>query len=89
MADVGFLYRARRALLPLPLIDRPRRIDPSELFPPVRERPVPALEGKRLARVSSGGGGAGGGGAAVSLAGVARVFEEAGGELPEIVGTTT
>ena len=80
-ADVRFLRRARRTLLPLPLVDRPRPIDASQIFPPVRERPVPALAGKRLALVPSGGGGA-----AVSLVGVARAFEEAGLEPAEIVG---
>ena len=80
-ADVGFLRRARRTLLPLPLVDRPQQFDASQVFPPARARPVPALEGKRIALVPSGGGGA-----AVSLVGVARAFEEAGVEPAEIVG---
>ena len=80
-ADLGFLRRARRTLLPLPLLDRPEEIDGSEVFPPFEERPVPALAGKRLAMVASGGGGA-----AVALVGVARAFEEAGLEPAEIVG---
>jgi NTE family protein len=80
-ADLGFLRRARRALLPLPLVDRPQRIDASQVFPPARKRPLPELEGKRVALVCSGGGGA-----AVSLVGVARAFEEAGVEPAEIVG---
>lgn len=80
-ADVGFLRRARRALMPLPLVDRPRQIDPSKVLPRARKRPVPALEGKRVALVCSGGGGA-----AVSLVGVARAFEESGVEPAEIVG---
>ncbi len=79
--DLGFLRRARRTLLPLPLLDRPEEIDGSEVFPPFEERPVPALAGKRLAMVASGGGGA-----AVALVGVARAFEEAGLEPAEIVG---
>jgi NTE family protein len=39
-ADVGFLRRARRSLLPLPLIDRPREINASDVFPPFEPRPV-------------------------------------------------
>lgn len=80
VADVGFLRRTRRALLPLPLIDRPEKIDSSGVFPPFESRPVPELEGKRVALVASGGGGA-----AVALVGVARAFEEAGIEPAEIV----
>ena len=80
VADVGFLRRARRSLLPLPLIDRPHQIDASAVFPRFERRPVEELEGKRLALVASGGGGA-----AVSLIGVARAFEEAGLEPAEIV----
>jgi NTE family protein len=79
--DLGFLRRARRALLPLPLVDRTERIDPDQVFPPAGSRPIPALEGKRVALVASGGGGA-----AVSLIGVARAFEEAGVKPAEIVG---
>ena len=79
--DIGFLRRARRALLPLPLIDRREPPDHTRVFPPFRERPFPALAGKRVALVSSGGGGA-----AVSLVGVARAFEEAGLEPAEIIG---
>ena len=71
--DIGFLRRARRTLLPLPLIDRPREIDASAVFPPFTERPVNAFDGKRVALVASGGSGA-----AVALVGVARAFEEAG-----------
>jgi NTE family protein len=80
VADVGFLRRARRALLPLPLIDRRSEVDGSTVFPPFESRPIPALEGKRVALVASGGGGA-----AVALVGVARAFEEAGLEPAEIV----
>ena len=80
-ADVAFLRRARRALLPLPLIDREPEIDTAAAFPPFRERPLPELAGKRVALVASGGGGA-----AVALIGVARAFEEAGLEPAEIVG---
>lgn len=80
-ADVAFLRRARRALLPLPLIDRQDEIDASTVFPPLHSRPISTLEGKRVALVASGGGGA-----AVALVGVARAFEEAGIEPAAIVG---
>jgi NTE family protein len=79
--DLGFLNRVRRAVLPLPIIDRQEPIDPSDVFEPLRKRPIPEFEGKRVALVASGGGGA-----AVSLIGVARAFEEAGIEPAEIVG---
>jgi NTE family protein len=81
VADLSFLRRARRALLPLPLIDRQPEVDTSAIFPPFRPRSVPPLEGKRIALVASGGGGA-----AVALVGVARALEEAGVEPAEIVG---
>ena len=81
VADVGFLRRARRALLPLPLVDREPEIDASAVFPPFHSQPVDALDGKRVAVVASGGGGA-----AVALIGVARALEEAGVEPAEIVG---
>ncbi len=79
--DVGFLRRARRALLPLPLIDRQEELDSAAVFPRFERRPRTDLQGKRIAVVASGGGGAG-----VSLVGVARAFEEAGVEPAEIVG---
>jgi len=79
VGDLAFLRRARRALLPLPLVDRREEIDASRVFPPFESRPVPEL-GKRVALVASGGGGA-----AVALVGVARAFEEAGLEPAEIV----
>lgn len=81
VADLGFLRRARRALLPLPLIDREPEIDAAAVFPPFHSRPVEALDGRRVAVVASGGGGA-----AVALIGVARALEEAGIEPAEIVG---
>ena len=81
VADLSFLRRARRALLPLPLIDRRPEVATSAIFPPFRSRSVPPLEGKRIALVASGGGGA-----AVALVGVARALEEAGVEPAEIVG---
>jgi NTE family protein len=73
--DIAFLRNMRRAALPLPLVDRPPEVDASTIFPPLRARPVPFLEGKRVALVASGGSGA-----CVSLVGVARALEEAGVE---------
>ena len=70
--DLGFLRNARRALLPLPLLDRPERV-PADVLPPFERRPAPALAGKRIGVVGSGGGGA-----AVAMIGMARAFEEAG-----------
>jgi NTE family protein len=81
VADIGFLRRARRALFPLPVIDREEEIDTSSIFPPFHPHPVPGLDGKRVVVVASGGGGA-----AVALIGVARALEEAGIEPAEIVG---
>jgi len=80
-ADARFLRRARRALLPLPLIDRPAPVDAASVLPPWRARPARALAGKRVAVVATGGGGA-----AVATIGVARAFEEAGIEPALIVG---
>ncbi|HEX8975686.1 MAG TPA: patatin-like phospholipase family protein [Gemmatimonadales bacterium] len=76
--DLELLRHARRALLPLPLIDRPQAT-PDEVFPPFRRRPAAALSGKRIAVVASGGAGA-----AVALIGAARAFEEAGIQ-PELI----
>ncbi len=76
--DLELLRHARRALLPLPLIDRRQRT-PRVVFPPFRKRPARALAGKRVAVVASGGGGA-----AVAAIGAARAFEEAGLE-PELI----
>jgi NTE family protein len=73
-SDLEFLRNARRALLPLPLVDRPQPI-PTGVFPPFESRPIPALRGKRVGFVGSGGSGA-----SVALVGVARAFEEAGVE---------
>ena len=70
--DIGVLQNARQALMPLPLIDRPRRIE-AEVFPPFRSRPIPSLRGRSIGVVGSGGSGA-----CVALVGVARAFEEAG-----------
>lgn len=71
-ADLGFVMNARRALLPLPVIDRPDPI-PTDVLPPFTRRATPGLKGKRVAVVGSGGSGA-----CVTLVGVARAFEEAG-----------
>jgi NTE family protein len=76
--DLELLRHARRALLPLPLIDRSQRPS-SDVFPPFRKRPASAMVGKRAAVVLSGGGGA-----AVALIGAARAFEKAGLE-PELI----
>src|SRR3989440_4223933 len=70
-ADLGFLRNARRALLPLPLVDRPDPI-PHDVLPPFTRRAAPALRGKRVGVVGSGGSGA-----CVTLVGMARAFEEA------------
>jgi NTE family protein len=70
--DPTFLVRARRALFPLPIVDRPKVVD-ADVFPPFRRRRVSALEGKRVALIAGGGAGA-----CVSLIGVRRAFEEAG-----------
>ncbi len=76
--DLELLRHARRALLPLPLIDR-RQQPSSDVFPPFRKPPASAIVGKRVAVVVSGGGGA-----AVAVLGAARAFEEAGLE-PELI----
>jgi predicted acylesterase/phospholipase RssA len=78
--DVELLRHARRALLPLPLVDRPQK-PPGEVFPPFRRRPAVGLGGARIAVVASGGAGA-----AVALIGAARAFEEAGLEPGLISG---
>lgn len=76
--DAQFLRTARAQLLPLPVIDRPQRID-TNVFDPFDARPVPALANKKIGIVGSGGSGA-----AVALIGVKRAFEEAGIEPAEI-----
>jgi len=77
-ADVSFLRHARRATLPLPVIDRPQAVD-GDVFPPFRARPVEGLRDKRVAIITSGGSGG-----CVALVGVARAFEEAGVK-PELI----
>jgi NTE family protein len=69
---LSFLRHARRALMPVPVIDRPQPV-PTNVLPPLRKRPVGALEDKRIGVIASGGGGG-----CVSMVGVARAFEEAG-----------
>ncbi|MGZ4182904.1 MAG: patatin-like phospholipase family protein [Solirubrobacteraceae bacterium] len=76
--DLELLRHARRALLPLPLIDRSQKVS-SDVFPPFRHRPLGAVADGRVAVVVSGGAGA-----AVALIGAARAFEEAGLE-PELI----
>jgi predicted acylesterase/phospholipase RssA len=69
--DPGFLLNARRTLLPLPLVDRPKPFERA-VFPSSRARPALALRGKSVAVA-----GGAGGGRTVALIGVARAFEEA------------
>lgn len=73
-ADPGFLLRARKALFPLPLVDRRKPVE-TDVLGPLRHRPLPALAGRRIALIAGGGAGA-----CVSLIGVRRAFEEAGVE---------
>ena len=78
--DPSFLLRARRALLPLPVIDHKPPLDSKDVLPPRRRRrPLPQFEGKRVAVIAGGGAGA-----CVSLIGVRRAFEEAGIE-PQLI----
>jgi NTE family protein len=77
--DPGFLLHARRELFPLPLVDRPKRMDASTAFPTFRPRPARGLQGKRVGVLCSGGGGA-----CIASVGAARALEEAGIE-PELI----
>src|SRR2546422_10444071 len=70
--DLGFLRNARRALLPLPLVDRDDPVQ-ADVFPSFTRRPAPRLAGKRIGVVGSGGSGA-----CVALVGMARAFEQSG-----------
>jgi NTE family protein len=70
--DPMFLLRARRALFPLPLVDR-QSPPAADLFPPLRRRRRNVLADRRVALIAGGGAGA-----CVSLIGVRRAFEEAG-----------
>ena len=76
--DPGFMLRARRALLPIPIVDRPPRA-PASVLPLFRHRPIASLQDRRIALIAGGGAGA-----CVSLIGVRRAFEEAGIE-PELI----
>jgi NTE family protein len=76
--DPAFLLRARRALFPIPGIDR-RAAPPAYVLPPFRHRPIESLAGRRIAMIAGGGAGA-----CVSLIGVRRAFEEAAIE-PELI----
>jgi NTE family protein len=73
-ADFDSLRAARRALLPLPLIDRPRR-SYTKVFSRFRSRPIPSLQRRKIGLVLSGGSGS-----CVAACGVARALEEAGVE---------
>ena len=54
--DPGFLLRARRALFPLPIVDRPQAV-PTDVLPPFRRRPMTAYQGRRVALIVGGGAG--------------------------------
>jgi NTE family protein len=71
-SDLDALRAARRALLPMPLIDRPRRAY-TKVFPRFRSRPIPSLQRRKIGLVLSGGSGS-----CVAACGVARALEEAG-----------
>ena len=73
-SDLDTLRAARRALLPLPIVDRPRRTY-TKVFPPFRSRPIPSLQRRKIGLVLSGGSGS-----CVAACGVARALEEAGVE---------
>ena len=76
--DPSFLVRARRALFPLPGVDRRAPVS-ADVFPPYNPRPLRRFDGERVAMIAGGGAGA-----CVSLIGVRRAFEEAGIE-PELI----
>jgi len=76
--DPSFLVRARRALFPLPGVDRRAPVS-ADVFPPYRPRPLERFERQRVAVIAGGGAGA-----CVSLIGVRRAFEEAEIE-PELI----
>jgi NTE family protein len=71
-SNVDAARTARRALLPLPLVDRPDRAQ-TNIFPPSKARPIPSLRNKKVGLLLSGGSGA-----CVAACGVARALEEAG-----------
>jgi NTE family protein len=76
--DLESARAARRALLPLPVLDRPRRAY-TKVFPRFRSRPIPSLQRRKIGLVLSGGSGS-----CVAACGVARALEEAGIE-PEAI----
>jgi NTE family protein len=78
VSDLDAVRTTRRALLPLPVLDRPRKVQ-SKVFPPFKGRPIPSLRNKKIGLVLSGGSGA-----CVAFCGVARALEEAGIE-PEAI----
>src|ERR687892_1508711 len=71
-ANVDAARTARRALMPLPILDRPDRTQ-TKIFPSFKARPIPSLRNKRVGLLLSGGSGA-----CVAACGVARALEEAG-----------
>jgi NTE family protein len=71
--DIGFVFDARRALLPLPFEDRGARTAAPSPFPPRVVEPLETLTGRRVAIACTGGSGA-----LASVVGVARAFEERG-----------
>ncbi len=71
--DAGFLWDARRALLPLPWEGREDRAAVASPFPGRVVRPSRALSDRRVAIACTGGSGA-----MASVVGVARAFEERG-----------
>jgi NTE family protein len=76
--DPGFLLRARRALFPIPGLERGAPLT-ADVLPPFHSRPLRGFEAQRIALIAGGGAGA-----CVSLIGVRRAFEEAGLE-PELI----
>ena len=71
--DAGFLFDARRALLPLPFEDRGHTQPAPSPFAPMPLRPMADLSSSRVAIACTGGSGA-----LASVVGVARAFEERG-----------
>jgi NTE family protein len=78
VSDFDAVRTMRRALLPLPVVDRHQKAQ-AKVFPPFKGRPIPSLRNKKVGLVLSGGSGA-----CVAFCGVARALEEAGVE-PEAI----
>jgi NTE family protein len=78
VTDLDALRAVRRALLPLPFVDRSRRAY-TKVFPAFRSRPIPTLQRRKIGLILSGGSGS-----CVAACGVARALEEAGVE-PEAI----